>query len=163
MSDHVVDTNVLLVASVPDPMSPFKDTHVPLKEQRRVFEWLVAFRGDGGRVAVLDAQFKIWSEYKDNLSEQDFGSLVMREKLQTARFHSVTYDDNGHALLPAPLEAAVPDHEDRKFVAVALADAGRSTIVNATDGDWLKAETALAAKGIQIEQLLDAWLRGSSR
>lgn len=46
MSDHVVDTNVLLVASAAHPYSPFDETHVPIAEQRIVFDWLTAFRAD---------------------------------------------------------------------------------------------------------------------
>lgn len=159
MSDHVIDTNVLVTGSA----SRVQASHVPAAERLRVFEWLAAFRVDTDRLAVLDGEFRIWREYRDNLDAQDFGLLVMTEKLQTARFHNVEYDDDGHARLPASLEAHVSDRNDRKFVAVALADGGSCTIVNATDADWLDAEPALAAVGIRVEQLLDEWLRSSAK
>jgi hypothetical protein len=60
MADHVVDTNVLLVASARDSSSPFDDTHVPAEEQQAVFEWLAAFRADDGRRLVMDARFAIY-------------------------------------------------------------------------------------------------------
>jgi len=51
MADHVVDTNVLIVASAADPGSPFEATHVPPKERQIVLAWLKEFRGDKDRRA----------------------------------------------------------------------------------------------------------------
>ena len=163
MADHVVDTNVLIVASSSDSASPAFDTDVPVQQRRVVFEWLAVFRNDPGRVAVLDQGFQIWKEYRNKLGDQDFGLRVMIEKLTTARFHNIGYDQDGLARLPAKLEAAVSDRSDRKFVAVALADQGRSTIVNATDTDWYDAEAALAPHGIHVEQIIDGWCRAKHR
>lgn len=37
MPDHVIDTNVLLIASASHPDSPFDDTHVPVPQRLQVF------------------------------------------------------------------------------------------------------------------------------
>jgi hypothetical protein len=159
-SDHVLDTNVLLVASTSDPSSPFKGSmHVPPAEQRKVLEWLKAFRKDGSRKLVLDVQRQLMGEYQKQLSKDDLGRRVLMEKFQTARLHSIEMED-GSARLPEPLRTHVKDLSDRKFVAVALADAGNSTLVNACDTDWHECEEALQQAGIIVEQLIPEWCRG---
>jgi len=97
------------------------------------------------------------------LSEQDFGHLVIREKIQSARWYAIELDRNGDASLPAELNAIVHDRSDRKFVAVALADDGQSSIVNACDTDWLGWEEGLQAAGIEVEQLLGEWCEEKRR
>ena len=54
MTGHVIDTNVLLVASAAEPYSPFDDSHVPPTEQLAVLDWLAAFRADESREIVID-------------------------------------------------------------------------------------------------------------
>ena len=158
--DHVLDTNVLLVASAGDPSSPFKDSpHVPLAEQRAVLAWLREFRRDRSRLLVLDSQREVMREYKKQLGKNDYGYQVVIEKLQTARFHRIQLDEGGAAQLPEPLRTEVKDRSDRKFVAVALADAGASSLVNACDTDWYDCEAALMQAGINVEQLIDGWCR----
>lgn len=71
MTDHVVDTNVLLVASAGDPASRFADSHVPFEQRRVVLDWLAAFRDDDGRRLVLDDQFAIFREYRRKLTDHD--------------------------------------------------------------------------------------------
>lgn len=158
--DHVLDTNVLLVASASDPASPFNDSaHVPLAEQRTVLKWLSEFRKDRSRHLVLDSQREIMREYKKQLRKDDYGYQLFIEKLQTARFHPIELDETGSARLPEPLQTEVKDRSDRKFVAVALADAGESSLVNACDTDWYDCEATLMQAGINVEQIIDGWCR----
>ncbi|SEL03049.1 hypothetical protein SAMN05444354_103354 [Stigmatella aurantiaca] len=158
--DHVVDTNVLLLASASDAHSPFKDsTHVPLAEQRLVLEWLIAFRKDRTRHLVLDSQQELMREYRKQLGKNDYGYKVIVEKLQSARFHRIELDEEGAAQLPEPLRSEVKDRSDRKFVAVVLADGGQSSLVNACDTDWYDCENALKQAGIKVDQLISGWCR----
>jgi hypothetical protein len=164
VGDHIIDTNVLLIASAHHPDSPFKDAdHVPFDQKQIVLDWLMEFRSDAQRTMVLDRAFKIWDEYHNQMVRgQDIGSLVAAEKLQFARFVDVSYDRHGYASLPAELKQAVPDRADWKFVAVALADVAQgnqSSIVNASDSDWYDGEGTLAAVGLSVEHLIDDWCR----
>lgn len=161
MNDHVVDTNVLLVASAAHPCSPFDDTHVPIEEQRAVFDWLNAFRTDHERQIVLDDRFRILDEYRNKLTDQDYGLQVVHEKMTHGAFRQVqlAWDENGYAIVPT--EFGDFDLSDRKFLAAALTDPTVISIVNATDTDWLEIEKELAASGVTVVQLLESWLRRS--
>jgi hypothetical protein len=160
MSDLVIDTNVLLVASAAHPLSPFDDTHVPIAEQQVVFDWLVDFRTDAARRLVLDDLFCIYEEYRHKLTEQDYGLHVIHEKMQTLlRVVTLAWDDDGHARVPKAF--ARFDPSDRKLLAAALCDPSTIAIVNATDTDWLEVEGALDAAGVSVLHLLEAWLRAS--
>lgn len=160
MKDHVVDTNVLLVASAAHPYSPFDDSHVPSPEQQLVFEWLVAFRADNTRSLVLDDLFEIYKEYRNKLTDQDYGLQVVHEKLQAClRQVVVRWDTNGHAVVPRAF--ATFDKSDRKLLAAALADPATISIVNAADSDWLEIEAELAAVGVEVVHVIERWLRAS--
>ncbi len=169
MADHIIDTNVLLVASARHPDSPFKDSQVPAEQQQIVLDWLMAFRTDRQRMVVLDLSFKIWDEYHHQMVRgQDIGSLVIAEKLQLSlvRFVDIAYDQHGVGCLPPDLEKVVHDRSDRKFVAAALIDLStgdRSTIVNAVDTDWCDWEEALKRHGIAVTHLIDGLCKDRQR
>ncbi len=163
MSDHVVDTNVLIVASAHDPGSPFPpgETHVPAAEKRVVFDWLRQFRKDSGSMAVLDFQRGIYGEYRNKLKPMDYGILAIVEKIQrgTVRYVNVAYDRDGNAVLPDDLAAAVTDLADRKMVAAVLADDCHCTIVNAAETDWYDIEATLQSWGVRVDDLIGTWNR----
>jgi len=167
VGDHIIDTNVLLVASAQDAEqggdSHFKDSDVPAEQKQKVLKWLIDFRDDHERTLVLDRSFKIWDEYHNKMTRgQDLGSLVVAEKLQFARFVDISFDENDHACLPADLEKVVHDRADRKLVAVALTDASQgcqNNIVNACDCDWYDWEVALNQAGVVVLQLIEDWSR----
>lgn len=161
MADHVIDTNVLLVASAADPGSPFSDTHVPVPERKIVFDWLVAFRKNDRRL-VLDSLWKIYKEYLKKMTAQDYGLQVVHEKMRAA-FRQVEIQCATDGMVMVPAEFNALDSDDRKFLAVALADEGRSTIVNATDPDWFAIEQECDANGIVVDQLIETWLRKEHR
>ncbi len=157
-SDAIIDTNVLIVASLSDREETGGSHRTP-EECARVFEWLDAWRQSSASV-ILDQGFKIYKEYLRNLTGQDFGVLVINAKLQEfmVRYYVIEHEDDDEAAI-VPEEFAGLDRSDRKFLAVALADldAGQeSEIVNATDtDDWQKIAEPCAAAGIRVRHLLD--------
>jgi hypothetical protein len=159
MPDHVIDTNVLLVASAAHPFSPFSDSHVPPEHRETVLNWLVAFKSDKSRKLVLDMTMEIYNEYRNKLGDQDLGLQIIHERMADAEWVEIETDQNGHGVVPADLDTL--DYSDRKFAAAALAAPGPTTIVNCADSDWLDVADGCAAVGIHVEQLLDAWLRAT--
>jgi hypothetical protein len=157
MDDHVIDTNVLLVASAAHPFSPFSDTHVPPEHRERVLDWLVAFRSSLDRLLVLDRTMRIYEEYRHKLTDQDLGLQIIHQRLLDAEFVDIDLDEDGHGRVPAPL--ARLDRADRKFAAAALAATRPTTVVNCADPDWMEVAEGCAAVGLRVEELLEAWLR----
>ncbi|NJL29100.1 MAG: hypothetical protein HC897_15055 [Thermoanaerobaculia bacterium] len=157
MADHIIDTNVLLVASAANSASPFTDSDLPGELQTHVLNWLTAFRLDTTRAMVWDTTWTIYSEYRRKLTDQDYGLQVVHEKLDSARFVAIELDDDSNATVP--VEFSSFDRSDRKFLAVLLADEEKSTLINATDTDWLEIEDDLRAAGVTVEHLLEDWLR----
>lgn len=159
MNDLVVDTNVLLVASAAHPYSPFDDTHVPFDLQGTVFEWLAAFRQDAARCLVLDDRFRIYDEYRNKLTDQDYGLQVVHEKMTAFRCATVEWDPDGHAVVPPKFASF--DRSDRKLLAAALTNRRNIAIVNATDTDWFEIEAELGDEGVVVLHLLEEWLRAT--
>jgi hypothetical protein len=162
MTDHVIDTNVLLVASAAAPSSPFDDSHVPLAQQTTTFDWLVAFNGDSDRKLVLDECSRIVNEYRNKLTPQDYGLQVISHKWDTCcRFVPLDWDSDGNASVSTPF--CQFDPSDRKFLAAALTDPNTISIVNATDSDWFEIEDELRVAGVAIFHVIEDWLRASCR
>jgi len=157
VADHVVDTNVLLIASAAHPFSVFDDSDLPLELQETVLEWLTEFREDTARQKVWDDAFKIYQEYRNKLCDQDLGLLVVNEKMATARFVSVDYNVDGNGVVPPEFTAFDPS--DKKLLAALLTDVSGITLVNASDTDWLEIEEELNAAGATVEHLIEQWLR----
>lgn len=158
MADFSVDTNVLVVSSTAEEISPsLAADHVPPEEAYKVFEWLRQFRKNDDGI-ILDYNNLIMREYRNRLTEQDYGLKVILEKLTQNKTKSfmLSLDENGNAILPPELQS-VSDLSDRKFVAVIIADRCRSTLVNACDTDWYDCREELQKYGIEVIQLLDDW------
>ncbi|MFB4391365.1 MULTISPECIES: hypothetical protein [unclassified Pseudomonas] len=165
---RVVDTNVLIVASAAHQDSPFEAHATPLQEAEHlqtVLKWVEAFHKDVDRHMVLDVEGHISNEYRNKLSEQNYGLLMMQHKISRGQVAWVYFDvdQNGHAKLSDALTKAVTDREDRKMVAAVLeakVDGHTSKLVNACDTDWLDCEKALKSAGVEAEHLLEEqWLR----
>ena len=157
MVDHVLDTNVFLVASASHYESPFDDSDLPVDLQERVLDWLKDFYEDNSRQMVLDTCRKIFKEYGNKLTEQDYGMLVIRNKMANARFVEIDYDENGNGIVPEAF--ADFDPSDRKFLAALLTDVDNISLVNACDTDWLEIEDQLTQANACIIHLLEDWLR----
>ena len=156
MTDHVIDTNVFVVASAAESTSR-TTTHIDPYEALKVHGWVASFRADVDSSLVLDEDWVIWREYTDNLDEQEFGFIVAREMLADDQvgFIGISLDSDGYGVLPGGLMTTIHDRKDRKFIAVVLADELRSSIVNATDSDWASWAATLATYGVVVLQLLD--------
>lgn len=164
---HVIDTNVLLVASAAHDSSPFLADATPVEEihlRRRVLEWLMAFEV-AERSIVLDFGWKIFAEYKGEnrrakLTEQDYGLLVVLQKYSTGKALSVSlqWESPQRARIDHPeLTVAIKDDADRKMVAAVLAAGcagGGCNLVNACDTDWYDCQPQLEAADIFVEQLI---------
>lgn len=164
---RVVDTNVLIVASAADDGSPFRPGSTPVQEsalRQKVLDWLQEFVEDGQRHAVLDWDWHICDEYQKNLSEQDYGWLALMRKKDKNEvvWVGLEMDANGHAVLEPSLAVGVTDLEDRKMVAAAIAAIGGGhacKLTVACDTDWLDCQESLGAAGLEVEHLLEDWLR----
>lgn len=154
MADHLVDTNVLIVASAASGRGEqYGDVSVGPDDIMRVVDWLSAFGEDPNRKMVLDDLFKIYEEYNHKLTAQHFGlQVIHRKMIECLKIVPVKYDDHGHGELPAALDKI--DKSDKKFVAAALNDPLNIHIVNACDSDWEEHKAALQAHGIVVVELL---------
>lgn len=162
---YVVDTNVLIAASAGNPEDPKDIDATPQDPSLRleIFRWLDEFRAAASRL-VLDHAFKIFKEYGNKLSDQDFVIQVVIHKWSTYAVDdvSVEYDANGHARLPETLAPTIHDREDRKMVAACLAALhahGPCVIAFAGDSDWIGWEEALLQHGVVLEPIIEDWAR----
>ncbi len=164
---RVVDTNVLIVASAADDGSPFRPGATPVEEEglrQQVLEWLIAFEQDSERKVVLDWDWLICGEYQNKLTEQDYGWLAMMAKQDRGEvlWVELETDHDGHAVLSTDLADAVSDLADRKMVAAVLKARSQIAVcklTNACDTDWLDCAVSLAASNVEVEHLIEEWLR----
>lgn len=166
----VLDTNVLVVAMAADQTSSIKPshTHVPIHLQQEVLDWLIEF-DLSPQAMVIDYQGLIEKEYRGSkratkLSEHDYAILMILSKKDRNQITWVDLEVDEHDLaqLPHGLSVRVTDTDDRKMVAAVLAATqlgDDARLVNACDTDWYDCEAALLQHKINVEQLLDAWLR----
>lgn len=169
MSRHVIDTNVLIVASGEHRESPFCSDNHPVEdpiEAEKVFEWLALFETGSERM-VIDSDWEIPNEYSNKLTDQDYGQRVFFEKLARNQvdFVDIAWDaDPAHpvkvAVLNEPLKTVVHNLADTKMVAACIKaneDVPDCKIVNACDTDWYDWETELVAAGVHVHQVIDDW------
>ncbi|NOY26914.1 MAG: hypothetical protein GXP62_13670 [Oligoflexia bacterium] len=163
MSNEVIDTNVLTIASA--PQQGWMHPRIPLREMGlvlKVLEWVEVFRAASDRCLVLDTGGTILDEYSSRANMPGFlsyGRQVVQHKFQTnaVTFVSLSYWNNGVervAVLPEEVEVLLHDLGDRKMVAAAFQ--AEAALVNACDSDWEHPnETrALALLGITLQQIL---------
>lgn len=162
---YVVDTNVLIAASAADPRHPSDIDATPHDPALRlqVWQWLRTFR-EGATRLVLDRQQAILGEYRHKLNDGDYGLQVVIHKWSSCAVDlvSLAYDSDGHALLPADLAPVIHDRADRKLVAACLEAQrcyGDCGIAFAGDTDWHDWEEVLAARGVPLEPIIEAWSR----
>ena len=112
---------------------------------------------------ILDSDGAILAEYARHLSrsgQPGFGDAfykwVFDQQANRNRVRRVTITPDpqrGYAEFPDDPALAAFDHDDRKFVAVAIKHSSKRPppIVNATDTDWKTHQAALARHRISIE------------
>jgi hypothetical protein len=162
---HVIDTNVLLVASAADTTSPFAPEATPVEDpalRKRVLDWLITFESSERQI-VLDYGWAILGEYQNKLTEQDYALQIVLQMSSTERVHWFlveTEADGRTRIAHAPLDPVVTDLADRKMVAGVLAAGGRAggcTLVNSCDTDWYDWQAELEAADVFVDQLIPEW------
>jgi len=167
---HVIDTNVLMLASAAHPTSPFTPdaTSIQAAELRqKVLDWLVDFDLSQRKI-VLDFDWIIVNEYRgvnrrDKLTDQDYGLQLVLQLSSTDRvnwFKIETEADGRTRLGHEALDPVITDQEDRKMVAGVLASGGRAggcTLVNSCDTDWYDWQPQMEAADVFVEQLIPEW------
>lgn len=161
---HVIDTNVLLVASAAQGASPFPEDATPVEtaELRKHVLWVIAFEQSDRRV-VLDYGWEILGEYQNKLSDQDYALQIVLHMKDTERvvwFQLEREADGRTRIAHTGLDPAITDLADRKMVAAVLAGgcrAGGCTLVNACDTDWYDWQAAMEAADVYVEQLIHDW------
>lgn len=168
----LIDTNVMIAASALEESSNLSLSAMPreLELRERVHEWLSRFALSASHI-VMDEEGLVWDEYERNMPfnslAQEYGMQVLQYKLDRNQVDYVpieTIEANGEhiAVLAPEHEALVPDREDRKWVACALAalilHGQAPPIVYAAESDWFVAEADLISLGLRFERLLpDDW------
>lgn len=167
---HVIDTNVLLVASAAHATSPFAPHATPVQEaalRKKVLDWVIDFEASDRRI-VLDYCWVIVDEYKgvarrDKLTEQDYGLQVVLHLWSTNRFFGFLLEEEADGrtrIAHLALDPVVKDQADRKMVAGVLAAGcrvGGCTLVNSCDTDWYDWQVDLEAADVYVEQLIPEW------
>ena len=124
----VIDTNVLRVANGAAEQAGPRCVAACIRELDRArTECRVVF----------DSAGEILAEYRRGGPQAGQVTITPHEQREFAEFPDVP-------------ELARFDHDDRKFVAVALASGTSPPIVNASDTDWWEHCEALQAHGIEI-------------
>jgi len=169
MTNHVIDTNVLIVASGEHADSPFLSSDHPVENPELadiVLQWLSMFI-DSNKLLVVDTNGAIYKEYCNKLSDQNYGRRAYIDKHDKGQIYYVdlAWDDmdpDWTAKLSEELKAIVHDRSDRKMVAACInanSENHQTTIVNACDTDWIGWEEGLQGAGVIVEQLIDEWVR----
>lgn len=153
----VVDTNVWVMAG--KLLAQFQtDEEIDCAEG--CLDWLGSFIS-GSSFLVVDLDYRILGEYRANIrpkSQADLWLNALERKPREKRLIEVAieWDSDGYALVPP--ELAIPDKNDRKFVAVALAHQPTPSIVNATDSDWSQNKTMLSTGSIPVQELCEGMI-----
>lgn len=181
-SKHVIDTNVLLVASAAHEISPFSEDATPVEDRvlrEKVLDWLISFEGSERHI-VLDWGWVIVDEYKgvnrrEKLTEQDYGLLVVLQKFSSGQHFGFQLEwdqPDSASISDAELSKVVTDHADRKMISAVLAAGGLNdgcNLVNSCDTDWYDWQKEMENAGIFVQQLIGAewchpkWLAKKAR
>jgi predicted nucleic acid-binding protein len=154
MTEVVVDTNVLLVAS------QRHENVSPLCVQSCV-ERLLHIQG--AERVVIDDAFRILREYQNKLDAnkgkgagEAFLKWLLQNQANLKRVQRVPLTERAqddYAEFPDPALASGFDPPDRKFVAVAHAHPNKPAVLQATDSKWLRWHDRLRSHGIRVEFL----------
>ena len=159
MTDSVIDTNVWVM--VDKPIGDIQ-TEAEIVCQEQCLNWLKQFL-DSTDHLVVDTDYGILGEYRANLRRGiALGWLNdVERKPRDLRLLEIMieWDSDGYAMVPPHL--AIPDKDDRKFIAVALAYNPTPPIVNATDTDWTKDKAKLDAGGIVIQEICEDYIKAA--
>lgn len=154
MSRRVIDTNVLIVANN-------RSSHATAECVLACVEALEACATSG--VVLIDDGWRIVNEYATYCSYEGqpgvgdrFFRWLFDNQADGSRCRKVPITDHPDRVFeefPPDPDLAGFDRNDRKFVAVALADAGGPPILNATDSDWWHFRKMFGRHGVDVEFL----------
>jgi hypothetical protein len=153
----VIDVNVLIVANGNNVNATDEDEYVCADFLKKM----------GNRIVSIDDLNHIFKEYFTHLSRSGqpgpgdkFAKWLWDNQANTQHVEKVSispiYDAGlikSYAEFPIDNSLEAFDLNDRKYVAVALTSVYRSSIVNASDSDWLQYLTQLEFHGICIINL----------
>ncbi|MFC1960727.1 hypothetical protein ACFLYO_08455 [Chloroflexota bacterium] len=149
--DYVVDTNVWVMV---DKAIAEVNTTAELDCIETCQKWLQDFINRPADRLVLDNQYMILGEYRDNIKRGRLSDDMLRKLEDQPRNRlieiPIACDEDGYAIVPDSLVEAEFDPSDRKFVAVALAHDPTPPIINATDSDWEEKSDAIKQCGIVV-------------
>ncbi len=150
---HIVDTNVLLVASK-------KASQASLTCVLTCIKYLQNLKESG--ILVIDSNRLIIREYENKNSrsgQPNVGDAFLKWVLThqaTNRCEQVPITqiaENDFTEFPKSPSLEKFDPSDRKFVAVALIHHAKPAIANAVDSDWRNYEQALKEHGVKLNFL----------
>lgn len=150
---HIVDTNVLLVASKKAPQASLSCILACIK-------YLQSLKESG--ILVIDSNRLIIREYENKNShsgQPGVGDAFLKWVLThqaTDRCEQVPITqiaENDFAEFPRSLDLAKFDPSDRKFVAVSLTHPAKPVIANAVDSDWRNYEQVLKEHRVELNFL----------
>jgi hypothetical protein len=150
---HIVDTNVLLVASKKAPQASLTCVLTCIKYLQNLKE---------SGILVIDSNRLIIREYENKNSrsgQPNVGDAFLKWVLThqaTNRCEQVPITqiaENDFAEFPKSPSLEKFDLSDRKFVAVALTHHAKPAIANAVDSDWRNYEQALQEHGVKLNFL----------
>ncbi|OYQ62099.1 hypothetical protein B9G53_23945 [Pseudanabaena sp. SR411] len=150
---HIVDTNVLLVASKKAPQASLTCVLTCIKYLQNLKE---------SGTLVLDSNRLIIREYENKNSstgQPGVGDAFLKwvhTHQATNRCEQVPITqiaENDFAEFPKSPSLQKFDPSDRKFVAVALTHPAKPAIANAVDSDWRNYEEALDNQGVSLNFL----------
>jgi hypothetical protein len=161
MPSYVIDTSVCCVANNRNDEHEDKPDCVrACREKMR--ECVDILRGQSEGTVCIDEGGHIINEYKNELhwsgrpGEGDRFFFELFRQQYSDNCERVDIHENsvrGFKEFPDDPALANFDHDDRKFVAVALTSRYDPSLVNATDSDYLHFQTVLEKHGVRVEQL----------
>lgn len=160
MTEVVIDTNVLLVASGRHEGVSHQCILACVKRLERVKR---------DECVVFDDAFRILGEYQNKIDPargkgvgEAFLKWLLQNRANPRRVQQVTLTERApddYEEFPDPALAAEFDPADRKFVAVAHCHPGKPPVLQATDSKWLRWHARLKQHGVRVEFLCEQELR----
>jgi hypothetical protein len=150
--DHVIDTNVLVVANG-------RNTHATIGCQRSCADALVEIQGSG-RIA-LDHAGEILAEYSTycafrgapGIGDEFFRWVMDNQYSSCTRIKLSVDSERGYIEFPNDPSLTTFDLADRKFIAVALSCSPTAIVLNAVDPGYRDHQEALSRIGIRVNEL----------
>lgn len=150
--DHAVDASVLESCTV-----SIEGVPLPASEVDRVLSWLEAFQSDDSRKWAIDKAYAMWTTY-EQFGDQNYGWQVLREKYDREFVRTVRVSQSVSGTVKVPSSLQHHDAHRQWLFAVASQHPADISIANAAHENWHTKPPSRDLAGVQIEQILHAWL-----